>query len=113
MSEQEPKAFAKVTFSEGESIEATAENTSLYTHIPPEDIKDHVWIVVDDERGARFWKSLPPSNAVFDLIAPLVVENEGELHLNLRRPNQSDTEAFDRAVAASVDVPDELPEGWK
>ena len=104
------EVFARITFKNGE-IEATSENTALYTHIGAEALKNHVWVRHDDgEHGARVWEHEPPDNPHYTALAPLVVESGAELHLNLRKASESDTEAFERAVTRDEDeIPSWLP----
>lgn len=97
------ESFATITF-EGGEVEATAENTSLYTHMGKLALYDHVWIRVDGEHGARIWENQPPENPIYTLLAPLVVESGAELHLNIRDPSQSDTDAFEKAITKDLDT---------
>ena len=97
------EVFARITFENGE-IQATSENTSLYTHVGAEALKNHVWIVHEDgEHGARIWEHEPPNNPFYADLAPLVVQSGAELHVNIRKASQSDTEAFERAITRDAD----------
>jgi hypothetical protein len=106
----EQDVFAHIEFENGE-IDATSENTSLYTFMGNEAIKNHVWLAIDGEHGARIWEQIPPDNPMYNALAPLVVEGGAELHLNIRTPSPSDSDAFDKAITKDIDnFPDWLPE---
>jgi hypothetical protein len=97
------ESFATITFDNGE-VEASSENTALYTHIGRHALLDHVWIDTGNGYGTRIWSQIPPDNSVYHLLAPLVVKSGAELHLNIREPNKSDQESFDKAVIADIDT---------
>ena len=102
--------IATITFNNGE-VEATSENTSLYTHIGKHALMDHVWVETGDGYGARVWAQIPPDNDLYLQLAPLVVDSGAELHLNIRTPNKSDIESFGKTALMDVDnTPEWLPE---
>lgn len=98
--------FAHITFENGE-VEATAENTALYTHLGAAAMMNHVWVKLDNEQGARIWEQIPPDNPFYEQLAPLVAGGGGELHLNIREPAQCDIDAFERSLFKDKD---EYPE---
>ena len=100
--------LAKITFENGE-VEATTENTSLYTHMGRHAIIDHLWIDTGDNYGVRIWAQLPPDNPVYAELAPVVVESGAELHINIRTPSKSDQDSFDKTSVRDLDqIPDWL-----
>jgi hypothetical protein len=102
--------FAHIKFEDAE-IDATAENTALYTHLGASAMMNHVWIKLDENRGARIWEQIPPDNPFYEQLAPIVAESGAELHINLRKASQCDTDAFEKALFKDIDkLPDWLPE---
>ena len=101
--------IANITFENGE-VEATTENTALFTHIGRHAIIDHVWVDTGDGYGLRIWAQLPPDNPIYSQLAPVVAESGAELHINIRTPNKSDQESFDKTSVRDIDnTPDWLP----
>lgn len=98
----ENESFAHIRFEHGE-MDATSENTSLYTFIGHLALMNHVWLMVDEQHGSRIWAQIPPNNPAYESLAPLVVESGAELHLNIRTPNKSDSDAFEKAVTKDLD----------
>jgi hypothetical protein len=98
--------FAHIKFEDAE-IDATAENTALYTHLGASAMMNHVWVKLDNEQGARIWEQIPPDNPFYTQLAPIVAESGAELHLNVRNASQCDVDAFESALFKDKD---EYPE---
>jgi hypothetical protein len=102
--------FAKITFSGGEQVEATRENTTVYNHYGMGELYDHVFVSRDGEHGGYVWRQIPPENPAFVTLAALAVENECEVHINIKKVPESDLKAFGQAALRGIDeTPEWLP----
>ena len=102
--------FAIINF-QGEQIKATRLNTSLDQHFGRGALYDHIWVHKDDSNaGGYIWKEQPPDNPAYTLLAPAVVDNNCEMHLNVQKAAECDLKAFGKAALA--DSQDYFPESW-
>lgn len=106
--ENEPSFIAQ--FEGGQEIEATRDNTTLFTHIGRLALYDHVFIVLDEEenRGSYIFQI----NPAFEGIADFMIANEYPMHLNLREVADCDLEAYDGMIKGMVGDIDTLPPEW-
>ena len=104
--------FANLNFPNGESIKVTRDMARLYTHLGNGALFDHVFIVTDEEelKGVYVWAQIPPDNPTYLGLAPAVVENGCELHVNLGKVATNDRTAFEKYAVG--EIPDEVPEEW-
>ena len=105
------ETFATLNFSDGEHIDATRQNTSLYSHIGKGALYDHVWVKRDDNTGAFIWAQQPPNNPAYEALAPVAIKNGVEMHINIRKVAESDLKAFGRAAMCDLEqTPEWMPE---
>lgn len=109
--ENEPKHIANLNLPSGEKFEVMTDNIRLYQHLGRYATLDHLFVTIDDENGLFIWAQNPPENTNYTLLAPLVVENQCEMHLFIREPNQHDIETFERHAIGDLD--DYFPESWE
>jgi len=101
-----------LNFPSGEKIEVQKDMARLYTHLGNYAVYDHVFIVTDEEEatGIYLWAQIPPDNPVYNKIAPVVVENECEMHQYVRKPMETDINAFEKHASTDEDeIPSWLP----
>lgn len=105
------ESFANLSFSDGEKIEANRHNIILYRHFGRGALYDHLWVRRDDTHGAYIWAQQPPENPAYATLAPVAVENEVEMHLNIRKVAECDLKAFGRAAMGDLEqIPEWMPE---
>ncbi len=101
------ETLAWISFNEGERIEATTDNTRLYTHLGRLSLYDHCYIDVDGERVAYIWSHLDG----YEQLAALALTNECESHLFLRKVSKGDQEVYEKHALSDLESrPDWLPE---
>lgn len=108
--ENEPKHIANLNLPDGEKLAVTTDNIRLYQHMGRYAVYDHLFVTVNESEGLFIWAQQPPDNTNYTMLAPLVVENQCEMHLFIREPNKHDVETFERhAIGNLDDTPDWLP----
>lgn len=105
------ESFANITFSDGESIKATRENTTVYTHFGAGELYDHIFIRHTSDKGAYIWAQIPPDNPSYLELAPVAIKAGAETHINIREVAEGDLRAFGKAATRDIEeIPDWLPE---
>jgi hypothetical protein len=103
--------FANINISNGESVDATRFNTSVYNHYGQGELYDHVWVQKDETTGIYIWKQIPPENPAYAALAPIAVEHGCETHINIQTVAEADLRAFGKAAIGDIEsIPDWLPE---
>lgn len=93
----------------GEEIEASRENTALYTFIGKAALYNHVFVAVDDENGIYTFQDSPH----FMEMARFAINNEFPLHLNLFEVQDCDREAYEKYIGQlTFDLEDYPPQDW-
>ena len=99
----------KFTLEDGSNIEATRENSSVYTFLGKAAMYNHIFIVIDDENALYTFCDSPH---YIDVIS-FMVDNSYPMHLNLLEAQDCDREAYEKYVdSASWDLGDYPPEEW-
>jgi hypothetical protein len=108
--EQEP-GF-KLSLADGRELEATRDNTTLFTFIGKLSLYDHVFFLTDQERNMGTY--LFNVNPMFDEVQDYMITNDYPAHINLRDVAQCDIDAFDKMVSTDVaiDLEGGIPEDW-
>ena len=105
------ESFADINFSNGETVKASRHNMSLYTHFGKGALYDHLWVKRDKDFGSYIWAQHPPENPSYALLAPIAVENDIEMHINIQKVSEDDLKAFGKAAMIDFnETPDWLPE---
>lgn len=102
------EAFARFEYGEGESdyVELTRENTTLFMHLGHLSVYDHLFIEVDENNVAYYWRHLPQ----FDEMVQAAVEHDVMAHLNIPAVNSNDERVYMKQ--AMKDLGDYVPEEW-
>lgn len=110
MDEKEP--IAHFRFGD-EEVDATADNTEVYTHNPKIvdalgslATRDHVFCRFSETSGVYVWRHHPS----FEEIVRRALEEGVATHVNLRHVAECDQAAFDRAAYSDLDGG--VPEEW-
>ena len=108
--EHEPKVV--LSFENGHDIEATRDNTMLYTYLGAQAIYNHIFVVKDDEGaqagGAYIFSDLP----VFGEIRDYMQRNDFTQYLNMRDVAECDKQAYERHIKKLCGNLDTVPEEW-
>jgi hypothetical protein len=90
----------------GEDFEVTRHNTSLFTFLGANAIKNHVFMVIKDNgdgscEGTHVFRSFMPE--AYDALAAHIIEYNFPQHLNLNDVAEIDEDAFSGAVRANAE----------
>jgi len=97
--------FANINFN-GEKVEASVDNTSVYRHIGHYALFDHVFIAVGESTGGYIWANHPS----YEQLSTAAVESGCELHLNIRDVAEIDRTNYERNALS--DLTDTFPAEW-
>jgi hypothetical protein len=101
----------------GEDFEINRRNTSLFTFIGRNAIKNHVFLVLEDNpdgtvEGTHIWEEF--MEMAYIALENHIIRHDYPQHLNLNDVSQIDEDAFERAVSAQFrDLSDYVPEDFK
>lgn len=108
----EKESFARLNYGD-EHIDATEDNTEVYSHNPKIidalgslASRDHVFIHLNETSGAYVWRH----NPFYEDLVRLALEHEVPVMANLRKVAECDQQAFERSLLA--DIGDGIPDDW-
>lgn len=100
----------------GEPFEVNRFNTSLFTFLGHNAIKNHVFIVIEEHESdtdvTRIWEEF--MEPAYIALENHIIAHDYPQHLNLTQVSQIDEDAFEQAISAQFnDLSDYVPEDFK
>lgn len=104
--------FADVIYDGGKIVEASRENTAIYSHFGRAALYDYALVDIEDTNDSvQIWAQHPPDNPYFTALATAAVQHNAEIHVNLRKVPEEILKSFGKLALRDLDEnPDWLPE---
>ena len=98
---------------DGRTVEATRDNTSLFTHLGRYAIYDHIFVVTDEHSNVGSY--IFSSHKAYEPMSEYMWENDYPMHLNLTEAAKCDIKAWNLMVHedAEHDLEAGIPEEWE